>query len=179
MTKQRNYVPVCPVLQRFTVTGSSSYSTPNFLLVPAGNKRQDDITGPCGPSTPTPTSRASRWTTSHPSIHPASFSLSLCLWEHDFITEMNCLIVKTQLPPFAGEGWASLDIGASCGDPASGVSSPTVWKASHVTHHWMTAPHPSSSSSQPRALSQPRQASERCNHSCKIWLHVTKNTPSF
>lgn len=100
---------------------------------------------------PTPTFRANRLTAIHPSIHPSGQLFSL--WEHDFITEMNCLIVKTQLPPFTGEGGASLDIGASCSDPASGVSSPTVWKASHVTHHWMTAP-----SSQPRALSQPHRA---------------------
>lgn len=153
------------------VTGSSSNSTPNFLLVPVGNKRrnlqQDDITGLYGASTPspltftpTPTVRASRWTASHPSGLPFS------LWEHDFITEMNCLIVKTQLPPFAGEGGASLDIGASCGDPASRVSSPTVWKASHVMHHWMTAP-----SSQPSALAQPHQASVRWTS-----LYISYNT---
>lgn len=86
------------------------------------------------PSPPPPTFLASRWTASHPS------GQSLPLWEHDFITEMNCLIVKTQLPPFAGEGGALLDTGAWCGDPASGVNSPTVWKASHVTHQWTVPP---------------------------------------
>lgn len=147
-------------MQCLKVTRSSSYSSPNFRLVPVANKRHklqhDDINGLYGPSTPSPLTFTHPPPPSEPivwppSIHPSGQLFSL--WEHDFITEMNCLIVKTQLPPFTGEGGASLDIGASCSDPASGVSSPTVWKASHVTHHWMTAP-----SSQPRALSQPHRA---------------------
>ena len=83
----------------------------NCFSPPVGNKRcnlhQNDITGLCGPSvpspsgaTPTPTFRVSCWTISHPTGQP------FFLWEHDFITEMNCLIVKTQLPPLAGEGGA-------------------------------------------------------------------------
>lgn len=84
-----------------------------FLFLLAGNKRcnlqQNDITGLCGPSvpcpsvatpTPTPTFRVTCWTISHPTGQP------FFLWEHDFITEMNCLIVKTQLPPLAGDGGA-------------------------------------------------------------------------
>lgn len=131
-------------------------STPNFLLVPVDNKRhnlqQNDITRHYGPSisspfSPTPTFRVSRWTAGQPIGQPFS------LWEHNFITEMNCLIVRTQLPPLAEVGGAMLDTGASCGDLASGVISLTVWKASHVTHHWMTA-----APSQPTALTQPHQA---------------------
>lgn len=55
---------------------------------------------------------------------------------------------------FYRRGWVLLlDMGASCSDPASGVTSPTVWEASHVTHHCIATP-----SAQPRALSQPHWA---------------------
>lgn len=103
---------------------------------------------------------------------PTNWPTFLSLWEHDFITEMNCLIVRTQLPPLAEEGGAILDTGASCGDLASGVISLTVWKASHVTHHWMAAPPPS----QLRALTQPHQA-PACSTSWSIfgqypWIYL-------
>lgn len=98
------------------------------------------------PSTPPPTLESVVWL---PDIQWASLSLS---WEKDFITEKNCGIVSPQLPLLTGEGGAWLDTGASWSDLASGVSSLTVWKASHVTHHWVIAPSPQS-----RTLSQPNK----------------------
>lgn len=115
--------------------------------------QQNDMTSLFGPFTPssftfnpTPNFGVSCLTARHPMGQPFS------LWEKDFITEKNCGIVSPQLPLLTGEGGACLDTGASWSDLASGVSSLTVWKASHVTHHWVTAPSPQS-----RTLSQPNK----------------------
>lgn len=69
--------------------------------------QQSDASALCGAETPspftvspTPRFRAGRWTASHPTGQPFS------LWKQDFITEKNCLIVRTQLPPLTGEGGA-------------------------------------------------------------------------
>lgn len=48
--------------------------------------------------------------------------------------EMNCLIVKSSGEVGAGHR------GESFGDPTSGVSTPSVWKTSHVTHRWADWP---------------------------------------
>lgn len=109
----------------------------------------DPPSPPSSPSSatqPTPTLTANHVTASR----PAGSSLAGCatslrrrivlLWR------ANCLP-----PPFSfyRRGWVPLlDMGASCSDPASGVTSPTVWEASHVTHHCIATP-----SAQPRALS--------------------------
>lgn len=104
----------------FTSSKSSSQYSPNVQPSQVANKRlqlqQDDINGPCGPSKPPSSPSPSHAANPHPqsqscdcqpSVRPAG-RLFPC-WELHFITEKNCLIVKTQLPPssffhFTGEG---------------------------------------------------------------------------
>lgn len=94
----------------FTSSKSSSQSSPNVQPSQVTNKRlqlqQDDINGPCGPSKPPSSPSPSHAANPHPqsqscdcqpSVRPAGRLFPR--WELHFITEKNCLIVKTQPPP--------------------------------------------------------------------------------
>lgn len=102
-----------------------------FLSTASGKQKpqlsQDDISGLCEPSTPSPLylHPHPHLQSNHLTTDPASGQL-FCPGEQIFITEMNCLIVSTQLPASYRRGQGFLWTGASCSDLASGVTSPTV-----------------------------------------------------
>lgn len=76
-----------------------------------------------------------------PSIRPAFLSLGTPLHYREELSYCEDPTAHTPSFFFLQERVGfSLDTGASCSDPASGVSSPTVWEASHVTHHWLATP---------------------------------------
>lgn len=78
-----------------------------------------------------------------PSIRPAFLSLGTPLHYREELSYCEDPTAHTPSFFFLQERVGFLlDTGASCSDPASGVSSPTVWEASHVTHHWMVTPSP-------------------------------------
>lgn len=102
---------------------------------------------------PTPTLTANHVTASRPCVRPSPPLLDAPLHYGEELSWGSCLLWRANcLPPpfsFYRRGWVPLlDMGASCSDPASGVTSPTVWEASHVTHHCIATP-----SARPRALS--------------------------
>lgn len=94
------------------------------------------------PPTPPPPPTLSQSCDRQPSVHLSHSSLAGCTTSLQrrivLLWRANCL------PPplsFYRRGRVSLlDLGASCSDPASGVTAPTVWEASHVTHQCVAEP---------------------------------------
>lgn len=115
---------------------------------------------------PTPTLAANHVTASRPSGSSLAGCTTSLRRRIVLLWRANCLP-----PPFSfyRRGWVPLlDMGASCSDPASGVTSPTVWEASHVTHHCIATP-----SAQPRALSHTAALSANVL-TIVVWLYSTQ-----